>query len=229
MPREDLVFDPTLMDSLDEDTTPLPAEFDVDADYNAPPPPLPDGWYLATLRCAGVRDGDKTVPFRKRPWGNIPSTYHTSIEAQIVDPGGPQNGKFATDNTVTTHADARRHNTSKVATFYRGITGQPIPGVSEAQHMSMLLRELQSFPTVYIKTQLEGQAQEAGKEFGARKAAHTLSPGEKGPKTFRGEKSFMENGKLTGRAWDESAKEWVVGRPQIVDVKPSTWTPPSAK
>ena len=229
MPNE-VTFDPTLMDSLDDDNTPLPAEFDADADYAAPPPPLPDGWYLATLRCAGVKDTDgKPVPFRKRPWGNIPSTYHTSIEAKIVDPGGLNDGKFATDNTVTTHSDPRRHNTSKVAMFYRGITGQPIPGVSEAQHMKALLTELQGSPTVYVKTQLEGQAQEAGKAFGERKKAHTLAPGDKGPKTFRGERAFYENGKLTGRVYDEDAKEWVVGRPTIADVKPSSWTPPAVK
>ena len=218
MAQQEVTFDPTLMDSLDEDTTPLPQEFDADAEYAAPPPPLPDGWHQATLSVAGVKDeAGNLVPFRKRPWGNIPSTYHTAINAKVVDPGGLQDGKFAGDNTVTSHSDPRRHNTSKVAMFYRGITGKPIPGVSEAQHMKALLEELQASPTVWIKTQLEGQASEASKAFGERKKAGTLAPGEKGPKTFRGEKAFTQEGKLIGRVWDDQAKEFVVGRPAIVD------------
>ena len=219
MAQQEVTFDPTLMDSLDEDMTPIAPEFDADADYAAPAPPLPDGWHQATLSVAGVKDESGTlVPFRKRPWGNIPSTYHTAINAKVVDPGGLQDGKFAGDNTVTSHSDPRRHNTSKVAMFYRGITGKPIPGVSEAQHMKALLEELQASPTVWVKTQLEGQASEASQSFGERKKAGTLSPGEKGPKTFRGEKAFTQEGKLTGRAWDDVAREFVVGRPVIVDV-----------
>ena len=218
MPQQEVVFDPTLMDSLDEDQTPLPQEFDADADYAAPPPPLPDGWHQAILSVAGVKDDAGTlVPFRKRAWGNIPSTYHTSINAKIVDPGGLQDGKFATDNTVTTHSDPKRHNTSKVAMYYKAITGKPIPGVNEGAHMKALLTELQANPTVWIRTQLEGQASEASKAFGERKKAGSLNAGEKGPKTFRGEKAFTQEGKLTGRAYDEQAKEFVVGRPAIQD------------
>jgi len=231
MANEEVTFDPTLIDSLDEDSTALPQEFDADADYNAPPPPLPDGWYHAVLTVAGVRseDGSTLVPFRKRPWGQIPSTFHTSISAKIVDPGGLQDGKYASDNTVTTHSDPRRHNTSKVATYYRGITGKPIPGVSEGQHMKALLEELQAAPTVWIKTQLEGQAADASKAFSEKKKAGQVAPGERAPKTFRGEKAFYEDGKLTGRAWDEAQQEWVVGRPVIADVKPLDFEPPEPK
>lgn len=227
----EVTYDPTLMDSLDDiDALPIPPEFDIDADYNAPPAPLPDNWYQATLTVAGVKGEDgQQVPFRKRPWGNIPSTFHTSINAKIIDPGGLQDGKFAGDNTVTTHSDPRRHNTSKVASYYRAITGKPIPGVSEGQHMKALLEELQTSPTVWIKTQLEGQASDASKAFSDKKKAGGLAPGEKAPKTFRGEKAFMEDGKLTGRAWDDVAQEWVVGRAQIADVKPMSFTPPVKK
>jgi hypothetical protein len=221
MALTEVVFDPALMDSLDEDTTQIAAEFDQDADYAAPPPPLPDGTYTMTLTCAGVKDADGTlVPFRKRPWGNIPSTFHTSIQARIVDPGGPQDGKYATDNTVTTHIDPKRHNTSKVAMYYRAITGKPIPGVSEGQHMKALLELLQSSPTVQGTTQLEGQPAEASKAFSDRKKAGLLEPGEKAPKTYRGQKAFTQEGKLTGRVYDDASGEFVVGRPSIQSVKP---------
>ena len=226
----DVIFDPTLMDSLDTDETIVPAEFDQDADYSAPPPPLPDGWYQATITVAGVKDADgNLVPFRKRPWGNIPSTFHTSINARVQDIGGTQDGKFASDNTVTTHIDPKRYNTSKVAMYYRGVTGKPIPGVSEGQHMKALLEELQSSPTVWIKTQLEGQPADASKAFSERKKAGMLEQGERAPKTYRGERNFMENGKLTGRVFDEESGEWVVGRPVIADVKPLSFVPPVKK
>src|SRR5271163_2375218 len=169
----DVTFDPTLMDTLEEDMTSVPAEFDADADYNLPAPPLPDGWYQATLTVAGVRDQDgNLVPFRKRPWGNIPSTFHTSIQAKVQDVGGVQDGKFASDNTVTTHIDPKRYNTSKVATYYRGITGNPIPGVNEEDHVKTLCRELLSQPIVWIKTQLEGQPADASKAFSDAKKAN---------------------------------------------------------
>lgn len=228
----DVTFDPTLMDSLDIDETTVPAEFDQDADYNAPPPPLPDGWYQATLTVSGVKDADgNLVPFRKRPWGNIPSTFHTSIQARVQDIGGVQDGKFASDNTVTTHIDPKRYNTSKVATYYRGITGNPIPGVSEGQHMKALLEELQSSPTVWIKTQLEGQPADASKAFSDTKKANggRAPEGTRAPKTYRGERNFYENGKLTGRVFDEETGEWVVGRPVISDVKPLSFVPPVKK
>lgn len=229
-PQQEVTFDPTLMDTLDEDTNSLPQEFDTDADYAAPPPPVPDGWYQAVLSVAGVKDeSGNLVPFRKRPWGNIPSTFHTSIQAKIVDPGGLQDGKYATDNTVTSHVDAKRHNTSKVAMYYRAVTGKPIPGVSEGQHMKALLEELQASPTVWVKTQLEGQAQDAGKAFSdAKKASGGRAPdGVKAPKTFRGERAFTQEGKLTGRVFDDETKEFVVGRPVIMDVKPLSFTPPT--
>ena len=44
------------------------------------------------------------------------------------------------------------------------------------------------------------------------KKAGTLANGQKAPKTFRGDKSFMENGKLTGRAWDAAANEVGCGK-----------------
>jgi hypothetical protein len=220
MPQEAVVFDPTLMDSLDEDMTQIAPEFDQDADYAAPPPPLPDGTYQMILSCAGVKDENGAlVPFRKRPWGNIPSTFHTSIQGRIVDPGGAQDGKYATDNTVTTHIDPKRHNTSKVAMYYRAVTGKPIPGVSEGQHMKALLEVLQSNPTVMGTTKLEGQAADASKAFSDKKKAGTLAPGEKAPQTFRGQKAFTQEGVLTGRVFDDKAGEFVVGRPVITAVK----------
>jgi len=227
---QEVIFDETLMDDLDNDSTQLSQEFDADADAYAPPPPLPDGWHMAVLTCAGVKNSAGVlVPFNERPWGpNIKKTYHTSIQAKVVDPGGLQDGKYASDNTVITFPDPKQHNTSKVATIYRGITGKPIPGNSEGQHMKALLTELQASPTVWIKTELEGQPSEASKAFSdAKKANGGRAPeGMKAPKTYRGEKAFMEDGRITGRVWDEATQEYAVGRPQIKAVQPLSFTPP---
>src|SRR5271156_552769 len=228
----EVIFDLSLLDAPSDETLNLSSEFDADADYNAPPPPLPDGWYQATLTVAGVRDADgNNVLYRVRPCGNIRSTCHTSINARIIDPSGPQDGKFASDNTVTTHLDPKRYNTSKVATYYRGITGNPIPGVNEEDHVKSLCRELLSQPMVWIKTQLEGQPADASKAFSDAKKANGGRPveGTRAPKTYRGERNFYENGKLTGRVFDEETGEWVVGRPVISDVKPLSFVPPVKK
>ena len=227
MAQQEPTFDTSLLDQPSTDDLMVPPEFDQDADYAAPPPPVPDGWYQATLSMVGVKNESKeNFLYVKRPWGNIPQTFHTSINARIIDPGGPQDGKFASDNTVTTHTDPRRHNTSKVNMYYRAITGKPVPGVREEDQMKAMVKEVLGSPVVWIKTQLEGQAPDASKNFSdAKKEQGRKDPVDdngvvmKAPKTFRGDKSFMENGKLTGRAWDAAANEWVVGRAVIADVK----------
>lgn len=225
----EIVMDEEYLAALQNDDTEVGTEFDPDADYAAPPPPLPDGWHQAKLRNIGARDAEGVIrPFvGPRSWGNIPKTFFTQIEAVVIDPGGAQDGKRTDRYNVTTHADARQNNTSSASLVYRAMTGNPIPGVNQGAHMGLVIEGLQEEPIVWIRTQLEGQSPEASKSFGERKKAGTLNPGEKPPKTFRGEKSFMENGKVTGRTVDPVTGETVVGRPTIVDLKPQSWTPPN--
>ena len=83
--------------------------------------------------------------------------------------------------------------------------------------MGLIVELLQEEPIVWIRTQLEGQAPEASKSYGERKKAGQLSPGEKAPKTYRGQKAFSENGKITGKVTDPATGEVVVGRPAIQD------------
>ena len=94
--------------------------------------------------------------------------------------------------------------------------------------MGLLIEELKGAePIVWIRTQLEGQAQEAGKAFNERKQSGQLEAGEKAPKTFRGQKAFTDaSGKVTGAVVDPDNGETVVGRPAIQDMKPQSWTPP---
>lgn len=226
MPNETPTYDETLLESLENDPTEFSStEFDPDADYAAPPPPLPDGWHLAKLNLIGAKDKDGNLKefVGPRPWGNIPATYFTQIDATIVDPGGPQDGKRTTRFNVTTHPEERRNGASSASLVYRAITGQPIPGVKPALHMKEVLDLLRGqSPIVMIRTQLEGEAQEASKAF--QDAKQRGEQGKK-PRTFRGEKAFTQEGKLTGRCIDSETGEIVVGRPAIQDIKPQSWEP----
>lgn len=228
MPNETPTYDETLLESLENDPTEFSStEFDPDADYAAPPPPLPDGWHLAKLNLIGAKDKDGNLKefVGPRPWGNIPATYFTQIDAIIVDPSGPQDGKRTTRFNITTHPEERRNGASSASLVYRAITGEPIPGVKPALHMKEVLDLLRGqSPIVMIRTQLEGEAQEANKAF--QEAKQRGEQGKK-PRTFRGEKAFTQEGKLTGRCIDPETGEIVVGRPAIQDIKPQSFTPPA--
>lgn len=223
------IYDETALAALETDPTEAEG-FDEDADYSAPPPPLPDGWHQATLNLIGVKDGEQQKEFSgPRKWGNIPSTFFTQIDAKVVDPGGPQDGKRTTRFNVTTHAEERRNGASSASLVYRALTGKPLPGIKQGLHMKEVLDALRgNSQVVWIKTQLEGEAADASKAYREAKdrGDDPLPPK---PKTFRGEKTFSENGKLTGRVFDETAQEWVVGRPAIQDIKPASFVPPVKK
>lgn len=229
MPNEQPLYDEAALLALEEDTDEFtPEAFDKDADYSAPPPPLPDGWHQAKLNLIGAKDSEGTLKefVGPRPWGNIPSTYFTQIDATIVDPGGAQDGKRTNRFNVTTHPEERRNNASSASLVYKAITGDPIPGLKPAAHMGLVLDQLRGqSPIVWVKTQLEGEAQEASKAFQEAKKAGDKSAQK--PKTYRGEKSFMENGKVTGRVVDPASGEIVVGRPSITDMKPQSFVPPT--
>lgn len=234
MAYEAPIFDEDLLAQAEEDETTVGKAFDPDSDYAAPPPPIPDTWHQARLRLLGVNKDNTKIPFDgPRAWGPNVTTFWTQIEAVIVDPGGPQDGKVTNRFNVTTHVEERRHNSSAAALVYRAITGDPLPGVKQGAHIAAVVKALQDQPMVWIKTQLEGEASEASKAFG--EAKKSMSPeqlkasGIKKPKVYRGEKAFMEDGKVTGRVFDPETNEIVVGRATIVDMKPLSFTPPQAK
>lgn len=231
---DELIYDDSYLASLENDNTEMGAEFDPDADYAAAPPPLPDGWHQAKLRNIGAKDkksGDGVLrPFvGPRSWGNIPATFFTQIEASIVDPGGPQDGKKTNRFNVTTHPEERRNNASSANLVYRAIKDAPLPGLKQANHMALIIEELKGQePMVWVKTQLEGESPEASKAYQEKKDAGTLQPGDKKAKMFRGQKAFTDaNGKLTGILVDPETGERVVGRPSIVDIKPASFVPPT--
>lgn len=231
MANEQPLYDETALAELESSTDEFTAEqFDQDADYAAPPPPLPDGWHQAKLNLIGAKDKDGVLKefVGPRPWGNIPATYFTQIDATVVDPGGAQDGKRTNRFNVTTHPEERRNNASSASLVYKAITGDPIPGMKPAFHMGKLLEQLRGqSPIVWVKTSLEGEAQEASKAFQEAKKSGSLAPGQKGPRTYRGEKAFTQEGKVTGKVFDPDTGETVVGRPAILDMKPQSFIPPT--
>lgn len=232
MPDNQLIIDDSLLEAAEADTeTTVGADFDPDAEYNLPMPPLPDGWHLATLKNRGVKVGDQVKEFDgPRPWGNIPSTYWTMVEATITDPDGPQNNKRASGN-ITTHRETTqdgRDKGSAAAMYYRAMTGEPIPGVNQGGHIAAVAKELRGEPTVWVKTQLEGQdsdAQQAWKKRRDEAKAQGQQFTEKAPKTFRGQKAFTDaKGNLTGVKVLEDGTR-IVARPTIVEVKHRSFDP----
>lgn len=228
MANEQPLYDEAALAALENFTDEFTIEqFDVDADYAAAPPPLPDGWHMAKLNLIGAKDAEGVLKEFSGPrkWGNIPATFFTQIDATIVDIGGAQDGKRTNRFNVTTHPEERRNNASSASLVYKAVTGDPIPGLKPAVHMGLVLDQLRGqSPIVWIKTQLEGEAAEASKAFQAAKTAGTTG---RKPKTFRGEKSFSQEGKITGRVFDADSNEFVVGRPAIVDMKPQSFVPPT--
>lgn len=224
------LYDENFLASLESITEEFTAEeFDTDADYAAPPPPLPDGWHMAKLNLIGAKDKEGVLKeaVGPRTWGNVPSTFFTQIDATIVDPSGPQDGKRTNRFNVTTHPEERRNNASSASLVYKAVTGDPIPGLKPAHHIALVLEQLRGqSPIVWIRTQLEGEPQDASKAF--QEAKKLGQVGTK-PRVYRGEKAFTENGKMTGRVVDPESGEIVVGRPAIIDMKPQSYVPPVKK
>lgn len=244
MADNELIYDDDYIAQLESDDTPMSGEIDLDADYAAPGPPLPDAWHMLKLKNIGAKVKDKTSPYYDqvmpfvgpRSWGQVMATFFTQIEGQVVEPGGPQDGKRTNRFNVTTHPEERRNNSSSASLVYRAITGKTFPTAKPASHMALVVDELKGQePIVWAKTQLEGEASDASKAYvDAKEQGHPLP---KKPKTFRGQDKFKfvgldSNGnpiygdKITGVAYDLEFKERVVGRPQIVDLKPQSFTPP---
>jgi hypothetical protein len=229
---DEIVYDDELLAAAESDMdTSVGEDFDPDAEYNQPAPPLPDGWYYATLKNLGRKIDGVTKEFEgPRSWGPNITTYYTRAGASVIDPNGPQNNKQATGN-VTTHSEKTSSGSprgSSANMYYKAITGQPLPGVGQGAHIALVAKELRSEPQVWVRTQLQGQDRDAKEAYDAAKKSGTLGKDDKKPPTFKGQKEFTQDGKLTGVKVLEDGTR-IVGRPIIQEVKPKSFTPPIAK
>ena len=64
MADNQIVYDDELLSAAEADLESTVGEdFDPDAEYNAPMPPLPDGWHFATLKNLGRKVNDVVKEF----------------------------------------------------------------------------------------------------------------------------------------------------------------------
>jgi hypothetical protein len=150
---KELLYDPTLMELLDNPTPDIEGDFDPDAEYNRPAPPIHDGWYYGTFSNAGVysKGATQPTPFRISRWKNEQKDhFEVAVKAEIQKPEDPLvNGKHVyTDMALRTKPDPDRNNASGISAAYRALAGEPIKGMSEAQHAKQFVELLQTQPRV---------------------------------------------------------------------------------
>lgn len=231
MPQKEIEYDDQYLSSLEaaDDSEISPAEFDPDADYAKPAPPILDGWYSATVSNAGVKVDDTQRPFRTSKWSNETRIhYELSIKAELHAVDDPiVDGKTVwTDRPLRTAIDPDRGNTSGVASAFRAITGKPILGLNELKHAEQLNEVLQEEPLCWVRIQ----------NILADTDAEIATPkGEKRPKKVYGQKRIMalrggtdSQGKFTGVGDHPSTSTRCVARPRIVEFRNKSWEGPTA-
>lgn len=231
---KELVYDPSLMALLDGEGEQIDTEFDPDADYNRPAPPVEDGWYYGKASNAGVytKDGGP-FPFRVSKWANESKEhYDVAVKCEIVSNDPKVSGRVVyTNMPLRTAIDADRGNTSGVAAAYKAMAGEPIRGVSEKEHAKQFVELLQTEPMVKFRVQNALRDQDAEKAYGEKKKAGTLTPADVNPKAVYGQKKIASlpggsdgKGGFTGAADHPVTKTRCVARPHPVEFKPTTDT-----
>src|SRR5215472_910379 len=190
----------SLMDADTEEFT--PDEFDPDADYARPAPPIPVGVYQMKFSNGGVFHEGNRVPYRSAQWKNETKPhFEIAIKGVIIAPDNPKiDGKFVfTGFPLTTKPEVDRGNQSAVGAAYRALTGKPIPGTKGSEHVVKLDEVLLGEPIGYARVQ------NILRDSEAEKAA--AESGEKRPKTVYGQKKIMalkggtdSQGNFTGAA-----------------------------
>lgn len=200
----DEVLDPTNYLSLLEGEGEA-EEFDPDAEYALPAPPINDGTYDATIELSNLKDKDgNMVPFRehKAPWETKPH-FEFAIKATLISDDPKVNSKFVYTplfRPLTTAINAERGNTSQVAAAYKAITGQPIKGVSQKEHARQFYELMQEKPIARVKVR------NVLDDYEFTKAQKLIDPNFKG-KAVYGQKAIMAleggtkfDGSFSGRA-----------------------------
>lgn len=220
MPEKELTYDPTYMALLDGTYDPITEEFDPDADFNRPAPPIEDGWYYGKVTNAGVYVEGNLVPFRESQWKNETRKYHeVGVKAEIVSVDPLYNGRHVyTNMPLRTKPDPERNNASGISAAYKALAGEPIKGLPGVGHVKQFLDILAQEPMAKFRVQNVLRAVEA--EKAARDA------GEKGPKAVYGQRQIMAlkggtdaRGKFTGAADHPVTGNRCVSRAYLVEFK----------
>ena len=236
MPNEakQIIYDDEYMQGLEGEGEAIDTEFDPDADFNRPAPPIHDGWYYGKASNAGVylKGGTAPVPFREAQWKNETKPhYEVAVKVEIVSDDPLVNGKHVyTNMALTTTPDPERNNASPISGAYRAMAGQPITGIDKKAHAKQLVELLKSEPMVKVRVQACLRDQDAEKAYNEKKNAGTLTDADKNPKAVYGEKKIMQlpggmidsgrdKGKFSGAADHPVTGGRCVARAYIVEFK----------
>ncbi len=233
MPEKELVFDPTYMELLEGAGEQITEDFDPDADYNRPAPPIEDGWYYGKAVNSGVYSPEGTlVPFKVSKWSNeTKDHYQIGVYVEIVSEDPIVNGKrvyTAGPAHLRTAPDPDRGNASAVSAAYKAMKGEAIKGVSEKEHAKQLVELLQTEPMVYVRVQNVLEDRDAAKA--AREAGEPKIKPVYGQKKIMGLKGGTNaQGKFTGAADHPTTGTRCISRAMIQEFKPTTFEPPVKK
>jgi hypothetical protein len=223
----ELTYDDSYLESLESQDVEIEGEFDPDADYNRPAPPVPDGVYQMTFENGGVFHEGERVPYRAAQWKNETRPhFELAIKGTIIAPDNPKiDGKFVfTGFPLTTKPDVDRNNQSAVGDAFRSLTGKPIAGLKQLDHVKQLDEALKSKPIGFAKVQNVLRDQDA------EKAA--AQAGEKRPRTVYGQKKIMalkggtdSKGEFTGAGDHPETGTRCAARAEISSFMPHDYKP----
>lgn len=236
-----ILYDPTLMELLDGTNDDIEGDFDPDADYNRPAPPIHDGWYFGTFSNAGIyKKGDtQPSPFRVSKWKNENKEhFEIAVKAQINKPEDPlvHEKHVYTDMALRTKPDPDRGNASGVGAAYRAMAGESIKGMGEAAHAKQLVELLQTQPQGWFRVQNVLRDKDREKEIYEGKLNGSVPADKKNPKAIYGERKIMalkggtdSFGKFTGAADHPETGVRCAARAYLVEFKPKDFVPPVVK
>jgi hypothetical protein len=220
---KEIVYDPTYMALLDGTDEPITDDFDPDAEYNRPAPPIEDGWYYGKAVNAGVynAEGD-LVPFKVSRWKNeTKDHYQIGVKVEIVSADPLYNGKHVytpSPSHLRTAPDPDRNNASGVSAAFRAMSGEPIKGMSEKEHAKQLVELLLTEPMVKVRVQnvlADRDAEKAARDAGEPKVKPVY--GQRKIMALKG--GTNAQGKFSGAADHPTTKVRCVARAVIQEFK----------
>lgn len=242
MPTEakPIIYDDEYLQSLEAlDTPDASVEFDPDADYNRPAPPIEDGWHMMDFSNAGVYSDGNKVPYRSAKWKNEHKPhFEIAIMGTIIDPNNPliDQKHVYTGMPLTTTPDPDRGNASAVGAAFRALTGKPIAGLPGLNHCKQLDEVLKGNPRGWGRVQNQLHDTDAEKAFSEAQKAGTAEDGAKRPKSVNGQKRIMAlpggtnaQGKFSGAADHPETGNRCVSKAVLVEFKPADFVPPAKK
>lgn len=236
---KEILYDPTLMELLDGTGDDIEGDFDPDAEYNRPAPPIHDGWYFGTFSNAGVytKGATQPSPFRVSKWKNeTKEHFEVAVKAQINKPEDAlvHEKHVYTDMALRTKPDPDRNNASGISAAYKALSGEAIKGMGEAAHAKQFVELLQTQPQGWFRVQNVLRDKDEEKAIYDGKQAGKIPQDKKNPKTIYGERKIMglkggtnAQGTFSGAADHPETGNRCVSRAYIVEFKPKDFEPPT--